>query len=239
MKVAVDTHTHTIASGHAYSSLREMAYMASQKGLEALAITDHAPEIPGGTHLYYFTNSRVVPKEYYGIPILFGVELNIMDETGRVDLPTSITQKLDIAVASIHSDCYGLCRGIEKNTEAYLNTMKRPEVDIIGHPDDGRFQVDYEALVAGAKETGTLLEINNSSLSPGGFRTNAFENDCRILELCKKAGVKIVLGSDAHVDCDIANTTYSSKVLEAVDFPEELVANRSYAALKEAMKRYR
>lgn len=239
MKVAVDTHTHTLSSGHAYNTIREMAYMASQMGLEALAITDHGPEMQGGPHKYHFHNMKILPRKYYGIQVLFGVELNIMDEKGTVDLPEWLLKEMDITVASIHGECYGKSKGIEKNTEAYRRVMQRPDIEIIGHPDDGRFEVDYEALVDMAKQTGTLLEVNNSSLKPGGFRVNSYENDRRMLELCRKAGAMVVLGSDAHVDVDIANTTYSSKLLEEVDFPEKLVANLSYDRLISVLKRRR
>ncbi len=47
MKIVIDTHTHTIASGHAYSTVLENALAAKNKGLELLCITDHAPEMPG------------------------------------------------------------------------------------------------------------------------------------------------------------------------------------------------
>ena len=43
----MDLHTHTVASGHAYCTLREMAKAASDKGLELLGITEHAPKMPG------------------------------------------------------------------------------------------------------------------------------------------------------------------------------------------------
>ena len=45
MEILVDTHSHTIASGHAYSTLSEMARAAAAKGLQALAITEHAPQL--------------------------------------------------------------------------------------------------------------------------------------------------------------------------------------------------
>ena len=48
MKILLDTHTHTLASTHAYSTVLEMAKKASEEGLEAIAITDHAPGIPDG-----------------------------------------------------------------------------------------------------------------------------------------------------------------------------------------------
>lgn len=239
MRIGIDTHTHTIASGHAYNTIREMARMAAEKGLEGLAITDHGPKMWGGPHELYFHNVRVLPRELYGISMLYGSELNIMDEAGTVDLPDWVIGRLDLTLASIHSQCYGDSKGIEKNTEAYLNVMDRPDVEIIGHPDDARFEVDYEALVDAAKRTGTLLELNNSSLTPGGSRKGAWENDRKMLGLCRKAGVMIVLGSDAHVDIDIANTTYSSKLLQEMDFPEELVANVTMERLLSVLKRRR
>lgn len=238
MKVMVDTHINTLASGHAYNTIREMARMAAEKGLEGLAITEHAPEMPGSCHLFYFQNLKVVPRELYGVRLLMGVELNIMDEAGTVDVTQNWLKQMDIAVASIHTPCYGKSKGKDLNTQAYLNVMKNELVDIIGHPDDGRFEVDYEALVENAKLTGTLLEVNNSSLRPDGFRVDTYKNDLEMLKLCKKCGTMITLGSDAHVDIDIANTKYSSAVLKEADFPEKLIANTSFDKLKSVLKRF-
>lgn len=83
----LDLHTHTIVSGHAYSTLREMAKAASDKGLELLGITEHAPKMPGTCHLFYFDNLRIVPRELYGIELVLGSEVNILDAKGTVDLP--------------------------------------------------------------------------------------------------------------------------------------------------------
>ena len=186
MKILVDSHSHTVVSGHAYSTRMEMIQAAKNRGLEALALTEHAPEMPGACHEFYFQNYTVVPREVDGLHILMGVELNIMDEYGTVDLPAGVLKSMDLAIASIHGPCYGESRSRELNTQAYLNVMKNPYIHIIGHPDDGRFPIDYEKLVRGAKETNTLLEMNNSSLRPGGFRVNTEVNAKEILELCKK-----------------------------------------------------
>lgn len=239
MQIKVDTHTHTLASGHAYNTIREMALTALEKDLEGLAITEHAPEMQGSCCLYYFQNLNVIPRKSYGIPLLLGTELNIMDEHGNIDLPISTLKSLDITVASIHPPCYGKSLGKDLNTAAYVNAMQNDCIDIIGHPDDGRFPADYNQLAKIAKETGTLLEINNSSLRPGGYRINTQENALEILKYCKKYGTMITLGSDAHIDADIANTEYSSKILEAADFPEELVANTSLEKLLRVLKRNR
>jgi len=237
MRVEIDTHTHTLASGHAYNTVREMAKAAKEKGLKALAITEHAPEMPGSCHLYYFVNLRVMPRELEGIRVLFGAELNIVDAEGHVDLPTSTIKGLDITVASMHPPCYKGEKTQEEITKAYINICEREDVDIIGHPDDGRFPVDYEELVKTAKRTGTLLEVNNSSLKPDGYRANSKENALRMLAYCKKYEAMIVLGSDAHFDTGIADYPYADEVIREAEFPEALIANTSFEKLQSLLKR--
>lgn len=237
MKFLVDSHSHTLVSGHAYSTRTEMLEAAKRKGLEALALTEHAPKMPGTCHEFYFQNYSVVPRKVEGLTILMGVELNILDEFGTIDLPEKVLKSMDIAIASIHGPCYGESRSRDLNTQAYLNVMKNPYVHIIGHPDDGRFPVDYEKLVRGAKETHTLLEMNNSSQRPEGFRINAEENAKEILEICKKENVYITTGSDAHIDLDVGEFGYIEKIIQETDFPEELIATTSYEKFYNLIKR--
>lgn len=233
MKFIADTHAHTLASGHAYSTIKEMAAAAKAKGLKALALTEHAPEMPGTCGLFYFQNLDVVPREADGVRLLMGAEVNIMDPDGTVDLPENTCRELDIVVASIHPPCYGTNHTPEENIRAYMEAMKKPYIHIIGHPDDGRFPLDYELLVKTAKETGTLLEINNSSLRPQSFRKGARENVLTMLDLCKQYEVPVTTGSDAHVDVDAGNFTNVREVLEYCDFPEELVVTTDWERLRE------
>ena len=86
-----------------------------------------------------------------------------------------------------------------------------------------------------SKETGTLLELNNSSMRPDGFRVNACENDREMLLLCKQYGVPVILGSDAHVDADIAAYESALKLLEECSFPDELVVNTSVQKLRKIL----
>ena len=111
--------------------------------------------------------------------------------------------------------------------------MKKPYINIIGHPDDGRFQIDYERLVKMAKETGTLLEVNNSSMRPSSSRKGTRENILTMLDLCKQYDVPVTTGSDAHVDVDAGNFTYVKEVLKFCDFPEELVVTTKFDVLKQ------
>lgn len=239
MRLIADTHAHTIASGHAYSTLREMAYAASQNGLEVLSLTEHAPEMPGSCQEIYFRNLSVIPREMYGVKLLLGSELNIMNPEGELDLSEAICKNLDLVIASIHSPCYGFGHSAKENTNAYVEVMKKPYVDIIGHPDDGRFPIDYEILVRTARETKTLLEINNSSLRPGGFRKNTRENVLQMLELCKQYEVSVTTGSDAHIGVDAGNFEYVKEVLEYCKFPEELVVSTEFNKLKEFLNNYK
>lgn len=239
MKIVTDTHSHTIVSGHAYSTMKEMAAAAKEHGMELLALTEHAPEMPGTCGSFYFQNFEVVPRKMCGIEILLGTELNILDENGNVDLRESIIKDLDIVIASIHVPCYKAENTLENNMNAYINAMKNPYIDIIGHPDDGRFPIDYEELVCTAGETGTLLEINNSSLNPAGFRKNAHDNICNMLRLCKKYGVSVTFGSDAHIDEDAGRFPFAEAVIKETGFPEELVASTSVDKLKSFLHRFK
>ncbi len=227
----LDLHTHTIASGHAYNTLREMAKAASDKGLSVLGITEHAPKMPGTCHSFYFHNLKTVPRELYGIRLLLGSEVNIMDFEGNIDLEERDLKGMDIIIASLHTPCIKP-GSIKENTTAYLKVMENPYVNIIGHPDDGRYPVDYRALVEGAKEKGKVLELNNHSLDPKCFRRDARENDLKMLELCKEYAVPVIMGSDAHFDTLIGEFSMARELLEEVDFPEELVLNRSVEALQ-------
>lgn len=239
MKFIADTHAHTLVSGHAYSTIREMAAAAAAKGLKAQALTEHAPEMPGTCGLFYFQNLDVIPREMNGVRMLFGAELNIMDSAGTLDLPEKVCKDLDIVIASMHVPCFGQGHTEEEVMQAYVEVMRKPYVNIIGHPDDGRFPTDYELLVKTAKETGTLLELNNSSLREESFRVGGRENMLKMLDLCRQYEVAVTTGSDAHIDVDAGNFCNVEKILKYCNFPEELVVTTDFEKLKPYLNCYK
>ena len=95
MKDILDLHTHTIASGHAYNTLYEMAQAAADKGLAVYGCSEHAPSMPGTCHEFYFTNFKVLPRVIRGVPVLMGAELNILDFEGHVDFSGATVRGLD------------------------------------------------------------------------------------------------------------------------------------------------
>jgi len=238
MDYLIDAHTHTIASGHAFSTIQEMAKAAADKNLSILGITEHTECMPGSCHRIYFTNLKVIDKELFGVEMLYGAELNIIDYDGKLDLPDWIIKKLDITVASIHGLCYGAGTK-DNNTKAIINTIKNPLIDIIGHPDDGGFPMDYLAIAKAAKEYGTLLEVNNSSLSSESFRPNAKENYIELLTHCKQLGVEIVIDSDAHFSSQVGGHSHADEVLKIVDFPQELIMNYYPEKFKKRIMKYK
>lgn len=238
MDYVVDTHSHTLASGHAYNTIREMATAAADKGLTILGITEHAPQMPGTCHDFYFSNLKVVDRKMCNIELLLGAELNILDEAGHVDLSDSLLNQMDITIASMHPPCYS-AGTIEQNTRAYINVMKNPYINIIGHPDDSRYPVDMEQLVLASKKYGVLLELNNSSLNPGGARKDPIENDVKMLHFCAQYEVPIVIGSDAHTDTDVGRHDLADALLEQVHFPKKLILNYAPDQLKPFLNRYK
>ena len=164
MKYIADIHTHSIASGHAYGTIREMALAASEKGLPILGITEHAPGIPGTCDPIYFTNLRVVPKTLYGVRIFHGCELNILND-GSFSLEQKCIDRLDYLIAGIHTLCYH-DEGKDKNTDNVISCMKHPKLRMITHTDDDHTPLDYEKLVEAAKAYNVALEVNNSILCP-------------------------------------------------------------------------
>ena len=236
MRDVLDLHTHTIASGHAYNTMMEMIHEAQNKGLDVYGITEHAPRMKGTCTDFYFHNLKVVPRKHGDLELLLGVELNILDEYGTVDLEEPHLGDMDVTIASLHKPCIQP-GSREYNTQCLISAMKNPHINIIGHPDDGRYEIDYEALVQGAKEYGKVLELNNHSMDPECTRENAVENDTVMLELCKKYQVPVVMDSDAHFDLLIGEFDLARDLLEKLDFPEELVLNRSADAIREYVNR--
>lgn len=239
MEFKFDLHTHTIASGHAYSTVQEMAKAAADRGLELLGITEHAKGIPGTCDEIYFRNMRIIPRKMYGIDLMFGSEINILDYDGTLSMDEKLIERtLDIRIAGIHLPCYEV-GSIAQNTNACLKAIENPMIDIISHPDDSRVPIDYETIVDAAKENHTLLEINNSSLDSLSSRVGAWQNLQVMLRMCAEKKVPVVAGTDAHFSRAVGVFDHVEVLLEEMNFPEELVVNHSLDRLKEEILKHR
>lgn len=225
LNIELDLHSHTIASGHAYGTIREMAQAAADRKLKLLGISEHGPGVPGTCHTFYFDNLYRVPHELYGVQLLLGSEVNIRDD-GSLYMEEKTLARLDYVIAGIHLVCYET-GDVEKNTAAVVRAISHPRVNIISHPDDSTTPLDYERLAKAAKEHHTLLEVNASSLRYPARRPGCQENYRELLRWCKHYGAPVVLDSDAHDPSEVGDLDAALRFLEDVDFPEELIMNTS------------
>lgn len=232
MKALIDLHTHTISSGHAYSTVKENIDGANENGLVILGLSDHGPAMPAGAHQFYFNNLRVIKDEINGVRVLKGVEANIINLNGDLDLEENTLNQLDYVIASLHPPCVEF-GSQEEITKCIIEVMKKPYVKIIGHPDDSRYPLDYEKIAKAAKENKVLLELNNSSLKPNGFRVGAVENATKMLEACKKYGVYIIMGSDSHMYYDVGIFNNCERIIKECKFPIELILNYDINKIRE------
>lgn len=225
-----DLHTHSLLSGHAYGTIREMAAEAANRNLQLLGVTEHGPRIPGTVNPLYFRNFIDAPRVLYGVEMLYGCEVDILED-GTLDLDQRHLSCLDYAVAGIHSPCYNDL-GVVRNTDNVLRCMENPKVKFISHPDCDTFPLDYPALVAGAKATGTALEMNNSSLRKPVLRPGCVENYRKMIPLCMEAGVPIIINTDAHDPSAVGDFSLALGLLESIAVDESLILNNDLAKVK-------
>ena len=227
-----DMHTHSIASGHGTEcTITNMARAAAAKGLRLLGITDHGPGTLAAGTSSYFRSLTYSPREHFGVELLYGIELNILDRNGSIDLDQELLCKLDYAIASMHSWNYR-CGTRDENTEAFLNVMKNPCVKILGHSDNTHYPVNYDVLARAARETGTIFEINEASLAPYGYRGDTRANNQEILKYCMKYEIPIVLSSDSHGAEHIGDFTCAAEFVHEMMFPEKMILNNDIPRLK-------
>lgn len=222
MDYKVDLHTHTVASGHAYTTLMENVEECSAKGIKVLGVSDHASKMPGGAHDFYFGNIKVIPREIKGVKILRGCEANIIDYYGNIDLPERYQDNVDYIIASLHDPCIK-AGTLEENTNAIMGAMDNKNVIIIGHSGNPYYQIDAEEVVRKAKEYDIIIELNNSSLS--GSRIGSKENCFNIAKLCKKHDVRVIMSSDAHFSHRIGEFGEILEMLKEVQMPDKLIMN--------------
>lgn len=225
MNYLSDLHTHTIVSGHAYSTLLENVDYCSKNGIKILGTSEHGPNMPGAPHYWYFGNLKAVPRFINDVIILKGCEANILDVDGNIDIPTELATYLDYMIASFHEPIFPPTSSKEDNTTAVLNVIdKNEKVEILGHLGNPNYELDYEAVVKKAKEKNIMIEINNSSLL-GSSRKGSDVNCETIARLCKKYSTKVILTSDAHMNTAIGNFTKGIELFKRIDMPEELIMN--------------
>jgi len=233
-RIKTDLHTHTISSGHGYSTVREICSEAQRRGIEMIGVTDHGPAMPGGPHVYHFTNLVVMPRMLSGVKILRSAECNIIDADGGLDLDGRVLDILDIVHAGMHPFTGYEGASVEDNTRALLGAINGGRIDVLVHPGNPRFPFDHRTVIEAATSKGVLLEINNSSFTV--VRKGSIDNCRLIITEAMRSGAGIVVGTDAH---DASGVGVYDKALELVDevgFPEDRIVNRDAESVLRFLK---
>lgn len=229
MKIYADLHTHTCVSQHAYSTIDEMIRAAKEKGFLAVGITDHGPEMMDGAIPHHFLCMQDLPDVVDGVHLIKGAEVNIKNFDGKLDLKDSLLEPMQFVIASYHTEAIRP-GSVEENTRGWLNVIQNSMVDCLGHCGNPAFACDLDAVVKACAQYGKLIEINSNSFK---VRKGSYENCCRVARLCMAHQVPIIVSSDAHSRYFVGEHTAALRLLEEVQFPEELVLNSSPERLAE------
>ncbi|WP_122080759.1 phosphatase [Vibrio coralliirubri] len=225
MELKVDTHTHTYASGHAYSTLIENAKSAKQNGLAMFCTTDHSESMPGAPHYWFFSNQRVLPRFIEEVAIIRGVESNIMNTQGEIDIHPSVDKNLDWVIASFHEPVFRPSDDAT-HTEALVNVIKGGRIDALGHLGNPNFDFDFEAVIQCAVENNVAIEINNTTLK-GNSRVGSVDRCYEIARIAKAKGAFITTGSDAHFCLDVGGLDLVAALLDEVGVDSSKVITHS------------
>ena len=254
IQIKVDPHTHTLFSGHAFSTVGENAAYAKTMNLEAIGHADHysqmfnGGEVPGWGSMM---NMAALPRVIDGVTILASVEIDIMDFDGHlaywdVEMPFKrpgedravspnepLLKSRDYAIASVHRFPGMEENTLAKNTDMYCKVLENPYIHVIGHPGRAGLRFDIDTVCKVAKEHGKMLEVNDHSFDSAGDVTD----ECRRIALkCAELGTKIVVSSDAHSAWFVGHFERAIAMLEEIGFPEELIANRTLDGFMQVIK---
>lgn len=236
MNICADLHTHTLASGHAFSTLEEMVAQAKALGYAGMAITDHANTMPGSPAPFYFHNlvrlPDLLPENFL---LIKGIESNVMDNKGTIDVEPSLLGDFDWIIASIHAILQQGLHSQKDVTQAWLAVAENPYVDMIGHPEQEQFRFDYDLVTKRFAANNKVVEINaSSSISRPGNEDNQKE----LARYCKENGVFIAVNSDAHSSYGMDILSDSFAMLREIDFPTERIVNLSKENMLAELKKH-
>ncbi len=219
-----DLHVHTQWSD-GLDSITAMAEAARALGYEYMAVSDHSQSLAvargldvGRLREQWDTiarlNERLAPFR-----ILRSAEVDIRKD-GTLDYPDEVLAELDLVTASVHT---GFRMDRQEMTRRIVSAMRHPHVHIIGHLTGrllGRrepYEVDLEALLTAARETGTALEINASP-----DRLDICDLHAR---MAREAGVRLAICTDAHAVGSLQDMAFGVAVARRAWVGPESVLN--------------
>lgn len=245
MRIVGDYHTHSQYS-HGQGDLERNIETALKKGLKEIAITDHGPRTfnfirlgvnKAGELLEIKERINELQTRYPDIKILAGVEANIINTAGELDVPDEILSKLDLVAAGLHlliippdwkatKDIiidnrlsyklfpFSRERIRRQNTEAIINAVQKHKIDFITHPGY-QLDIDTYELARICEKEGTFLEINtrHARMTEGFVRA------------ASRTGVNFIINSDAHNPDEVGELSAGVKLVERLEIDPSRIIN--------------
>ena len=211
-----DFHVHSLYSDGTRAPA-EMVEAAEARGLEAVAITDHGPELSVGIHL-----AKIAPmledveatKQDAEIPVLTGMEANIVDPSGAIDLEDWVIDRLDLVAAGVHrlsSPVHGAKPLARLYLETVTNAMRGGQIAVLVHPFQFHGDLSYHLspddineFARAAAENDVAIELNSKYSCP----------DLQLISACAKEGVKFSIGTDAHTPSEVGDVGWQMATLK-------------------------
>lgn len=207
-------------------TMLEMAHAAAQRGMKVIAFTDHSVSlgVTNGLSMERHAGQQAEIEKIQQelgdtIRVLHASEVEIKAD-GTLDYPDEFLATLDLVLASLHTS---LRQPREKVTERIINAIRNPHVDIIGHPtgrlipDREGADLDMEAVLKAAAETGVALEINASP-----YRLDLEDVYAR---RAKELGIPLSINTDAHSEEDMDMRFYGVAIARRAWLSAEDVIN--------------
>ncbi len=185
-------------------TMLEMARAAAKRGLQVIAFTDHSVSlgVANGLSMERHAEQKAEIEKTRrtlgdSIRILHATEVEIKAD-GTLDYPDEFLASLDLVLASLHT---GLRQPREKVTNRLINAIRNPHVDIIGHPtgrllpDREGADLDMEAVLSAAAESGVALEINADPVR--------LDLDDGYARRARDMGIPLSINTDAHTEAGL------------------------------------
>lgn len=216
-----DLHVHSLFSSCGLHTYLELFTRARELGMKAVAITDHGPALGAKIPPPFFDRLHHLVD---GVKLLKGMECNLVGEDGEIDLPVGVVKHLDVVLLGIHPNTpRGL--GPERYTRMLLRALERnPVVDIVVHPNDPAYPLDFRAVAEAAAERGVAMELNNSKTM---LKRVPDDVTRELVAAVKDSGCRLVVNSDTHALHELGSDAHVEPFLIEAAFPEERIFSRS------------
>jgi putative hydrolase len=231
--IAVDLHSHSLASLCGVHTVVEMLTRARELDLKALAITDHGPALGSRLNSVFF--ERLVDP-VPGVRLLKGLECNLGERPGTTDLPAAYLRYCDVILVGLHANT-PKGRSAREYTDLLVAALEvNPFLDIVVHANSQDYPLDFRRLARAVRDLDRAIELNNSKVALGRVGSEVTES---LLEACIREACPVVVTSDAHTLDEIGRDEAIRSIMSSMRFPQELVVNRTAEAAFAFLERRR